>query len=85
MRRREKAAVAVDRLIEAPKLARSPKSVADLFDDMDTGSDPVRRGGFMPGENESQFSHSDVQVQYLWLIPCPKVNDGRDAARSYPY
>ncbi|MBN8950147.1 hypothetical protein [Rhizobium sp. 60-20] len=68
------AAVAIDQLIEAPKLARSSKSVADLFDEMDTGSNPVRRGGFMPAENESQFSHSDVQAQYLWLIPCLKVN-----------
>ena len=68
-------------MIEALKLARSSKSCADLFDEMDTGSDPVRRGGFMPAENESQFSHSDVQPHYLWLIPCPKVNDIRPAAR----
>jgi len=74
MKRRGKAQTATDQVIEALKLARSSKSFADLFDEMDTGSDPVRRGGFMPGENESQFSHSDVQVQYLWLIPCPKVN-----------
>jgi hypothetical protein len=31
----------------------------------------------MPGENELQFSHSDVQAPCLWLIPCLKVNSRR--------
>jgi hypothetical protein len=52
MRRRGKAHVAAGPLTGTLKLARSSKSVFGPFDDMDTGSDPVRRGGFMPGENE---------------------------------